>query len=72
MGSTLKDGMHAASEKLEDALDSAKRKAEDLQEVVSDFSYDALRLVKRHPGKTIAISLATGFLLGAFLCRRRD
>lgn len=61
---TAKDAKGKAAEVLSQSFDTVKEKTSDIQELMTDY-------VAEKPIKSIGIALLSGYLLGAFMMRKK-
>jgi ElaB/YqjD/DUF883 family membrane-anchored ribosome-binding protein len=75
----IEAGAQFAKERARTAVDKAEEVYDDTREMVSQVSMkraerlasDTAKAMKRHPGTSMLVAGAAGFLLGALLSRRR-
>lgn len=70
------EAMETARQKSQEAWDSVRSRGmnalDDVKERSEEVWEDTERLVKKHPGRAIGVSLIAGILIGILLTRDRD
>lgn len=71
MGHRAGEKIEGAKHRIKETVDRAREKAGELREKsMGEMVDDTRDFVRRHPGRSVLISLGVGVLLGAFLRRR--